>query len=50
MYMLLEEVDSAIGRFEIPKWLSKKKYFKILVHGANNSVNVWKVNEKTLKK
>lgn len=44
MYMLLEEVDFAIGRFELPRWISKKKFFKILIEGDNNALNVWKVN------
>lgn len=49
-YMLLGEIEAWAGQFSLPRWLSKKKFFKILVQGPNNSVNVWKVNEKTLKK
>jgi predicted AlkP superfamily pyrophosphatase or phosphodiesterase len=44
MYMLLEEVASASGRFEIPWWISKKKFFKILIEGEKNALNVWNVN------
>lgn len=43
MYMLLEEVESSSGRFEIPRWISKKKFFKILIEGEKNALNVWNV-------
>jgi hypothetical protein len=44
MYMLLEEVESSSGQFEIPRWIAKKKFFKILIEGEKNALNVWKVN------
>jgi hypothetical protein len=44
MYMPLEEVESVSGQFEIPRWISKKKFFKILIEGEKNALNVWKVN------
>jgi len=44
MYMLLEEVESSSGQVEIPRWISKKKFFKILIEGEKNALNVWKVN------
>lgn len=46
MYMLLEEVESSSGRFEIPRWISKKKFFKILIEGEKNALNVWKTSSK----
>jgi predicted AlkP superfamily pyrophosphatase or phosphodiesterase len=44
MYILLEEVESASDLFEIPRWISKKKFFKILIEGEKNALNVWKLN------
>lgn len=41
-YLLLGEVESKAGYFELPLWVSKKKYFKILLEGELNSLNVWK--------
>jgi predicted AlkP superfamily pyrophosphatase or phosphodiesterase len=46
VYMLLEEVASASGRYEIPRWISKKKFFKILIEGEKNALNVWKTSSK----
>ncbi|MFN3996691.1 alkaline phosphatase family protein [Algoriphagus sp.] len=46
MYMLLEEVESVSDRFEIPRWISKKKFFKILIEGEKNTLNVWKTSSK----
>jgi predicted AlkP superfamily pyrophosphatase or phosphodiesterase len=43
-YMLLEEAESASDWFEIPRWISKKRFFKILIEGEKNTLNLWKVN------
>ncbi len=41
-YLLLGEVDTGIGYYELPIWISKKKFFKVLIEGELNSLNVWR--------
>ncbi|PZV86271.1 type I phosphodiesterase/nucleotide pyrophosphatase [Algoriphagus aquaeductus] len=45
-YMLLGEVGAATGSYDLPLWISKKKFFKILIVGERNSLNVWKLSKK----
>jgi hypothetical protein len=45
-YMLLAEVEAAAGFYELPKWISKKKFFKLVLEGELNSLNVWKPSGK----
>jgi predicted AlkP superfamily pyrophosphatase or phosphodiesterase len=45
-YMLLAEVEAAAGFYELPKWISKKKFFKLVLKAELNSLNVWKPSGK----
>jgi predicted AlkP superfamily pyrophosphatase or phosphodiesterase len=40
-YFLIEAVENS-GSFDLPKSISKKKFFKLLIEGESNTVNVWK--------
>lgn len=42
-YIHLAEVENS-GTFVLPESISKKKFFKILIEGEKNALNVWKVN------
>ena len=44
-YLLLDEVENS-GSFDLPRSVSKKKFYKLLIHGEWNSVNVWKSPKK----
>lgn len=44
IYFLLDQVESVSGRFLIPRGISKKRFFKILIEDEKNALNVWKVN------
>lgn len=41
-YLLLGEVEAKTGYYELPLWVSKKKFFKLLIEGELNTLNVWK--------
>lgn len=41
-YLFLAEVDATASSYTLPSWISKKKFFKILIEGELNSVNVWR--------
>lgn len=43
-YFSLDEVDAQEGLFALPPWISKKKFFKIMIEGEKNPINVWKEN------
>ena len=45
-YIPLAEVDASAGSFELPSWISKKKFFKLLLETELNSLNVWKTTGK----
>lgn len=45
-YILLAEVQAGAGYYELPHWISKKKFFKILIEGELNSLNAWKLSKK----
>ncbi|WP_111668942.1 alkaline phosphatase family protein [Algoriphagus litoralis] len=44
-YILLANVENS-GSFDLPKSISKKKFFKLLIQGEWNEVNVWKGGKK----
>lgn len=41
-YFPLGETDVSSGSFLLPKWIGKRKFFKILIEGEINSLNVWR--------
>jgi predicted AlkP superfamily pyrophosphatase or phosphodiesterase len=41
-FFLLGETDVSSGSFHLPKWIGKRKFFKILIEGEINSLNVWR--------
>lgn len=45
-YMLLTEVGAGVGSYELPSWISKKKFFKLMLEGELNSLNVSKASGK----
>ncbi|WP_245693295.1 alkaline phosphatase family protein [Algoriphagus alkaliphilus] len=45
-YILLAEVQAGAGYYELPHWISKMKFFKILIEGELNSLNAWKLSKK----
>lgn len=45
-YLLLGEVEAGAGSYDLPRRFSKKKFFKILIVGELNSLNVWKTSGK----
>lgn len=45
-YLFLGEVEAKSGFYELPLWISRKKFFKILIEGELNSLNVWKTSGK----
>lgn len=45
-YMLLGEIEAGAGSYDLPLWISKKKFFKVLIEGEFNSLNVWKLSKK----
>jgi len=45
-FLLLGEVEANTGSYDLPQWVSKKKFFKLLIEGELNSLNIWRSSEK----
>ena len=45
-YFPLDEVVYGRDSYELPQRIAKKKFFKVLIEGELNSLNVWKVSRK----